>query len=606
MNITSTPLYFRSGSETLFGWLHQPRAESRSDAGLVICKPFGYEAVCAHWSLRAFADACATRGVTVLRFDYAGTGDSSGADSTADQIAEWCGDIDAAIETLRRSCGVQRVGLLGVRMGALLASLVAVENDHVDALIAVAPVVSGRRYLRELRAFEAANTSVETGLSTGIRDVAGDMPAASKDGTLEVAGFSLSAASVERLARTNLPGVAGRRVVRHALILDRSDLPCAKPWADALLGLGTQVRYQALPGFSEMVSTPHAAEIPQLMVAATVEWLDRYRIDGGALQLAPAMAELPEASMQLRGDNGVELTERALFVDPERKLFAIVTQARGETGSGSPPPPGGYGAVMLNGGATSHIGPNRMYVELSRRWASRGYIVLRLDLAGLGDSGTRPGRIGNEVYPPDALDDVATAINHLRGSYGVENVTLAGLCAGAYHALHSARGGLAVNTVLLINPLTFYWKQGATLNDLQISEVVRNPGVYAAHVLTTRYWLKLLRGRVNLWRVAMVFLRRAWMACDSSCRELGRWLHIRLPNDLGWDLHSIAERGVRIVFFFARGDTGENLLKVQGGSAVNAIGDRCRIHIIDGADHVFTQRAARQRLLQLLSSELPK
>ena len=615
MTPASTPLYFKSGNETLFGWLHQPAAQSRLDVGIVICKPFGYEAVCAHLSLRAFADACAQAGATVLRFDYAGTGDSSGEESSADQIAQWCRDIQAAVEQLRRAGGVQRVCLLGVRLGALLAGLVAADSDSVDGIIGVAPVVSGRRYLRELRAFQAAATSEALGLSPGAaaagvpkesaagREAEGREAAgrAAADGELEVTGFTLSAATVQRLALIDLAVLKGG-AVSTALILDRSDLPGAKPWADALLGLGTDVRYRALPGFSEMVSTPHAAQVPAAMVAATVEWLERFR--RGAPAAAPVYPpDESQASMRLAGESGSQLMERALFIDDERTLFAVVTQAVPDGAATTPP---GYGVVMLNGGAISHIGPNRMYVELSRRWAARGYVVLRLDLAGLGDSGTRPGRSGNEVYPPGALDDVAIAIDFLRREYGVQNITLAGLCAGAYHALRSATAGLPVNTVLLVNPLTFYWKQGSTLNDLQISEVVRNPGVYRERVLTGRSWLKLLRGRVNLWRVAMVYLRRTWLALEVMARDLGRKLHIRLPDDLGWDLQSVAGRGVRIVFCFARGDAGADLLKMQGGSAVETIGDRCRVYTIDGADHVFSQSVARKHLLQLLSSELPK
>lgn len=412
-----------------------------------------------------------------------------------------------------------------------------------------------------------------------------------------------------------------QRGAPNALILDRSDLPGGKPWADAMLGHGTGVRYQSLPGFSEMMSTPHAAQVPQAMVLAAVEWLERFAYGlsrEGSLNESSARAavsapappapapalEAPDASMRLAADDGSALVERALFIDDQRTLFAIVTAAVNDAAPAHASVD--YGVVMLNGGATSHIGPNRMYVELARRWAARGYVVLRLDLAGLGDSATRPGQSENQVYPPLALDDIAAAIDFLRRSYGVQNITLAGLCAGAYHALRSATAGLPVNTVLLVNPLTFYWKQGSTLNDLQISEIVRNPGVYRERVFMGKAWLKLLRGHVNLWRVAMIFVRRAWLALDSSLRDLGRLLHIRLPDDLGWDLQSVASRGVRIVFLFARGDAGEDLLRVQGGSALKTIGDRCRIYTIDGADHVFSQSAPRRQLLKLLSSELPK
>jgi hypothetical protein len=421
---------------------------------------------------------------------------------------------------------------------------------------------------------------------------------------LDIAGFQLSAATVKSLEQIDLAktGTAPRSA---ALILDRDDLPGAKPWATALELQGIEVRYEALPGFTEMVSTPHAARVPGAMIQAIAPWLERYRaLAGSAAAPSPAAVPLPPgARMRLKGAGGVDLIERAMFIDAEKTLFAIVTEPAAQAvGTDT----SGYGVIMLNGGATSHIGPNRMYVELSRRWAARGYVVLRLDLAGLGDSAARPGEEQNQVYPPGALYDVGVAIEFLRRRRGVRNVTLAGLCAGAYHALRSAISGLPVSTVLLVNPLTFYWKQGSTLSDLQIAEVVRNPGVYAVRAFSKRHWVKLLRGKVDLWRVVKVFVRRACLAVDSSLRDLCRKLRIQLPNDLGWDLQSVAARGIRVVFFFARGDAGSELLKVQGGSMVQRLGDRCRVYTIDGADHIFTQHPARTRLLQLLSSELPQ
>src|ERR1700738_1357938 len=100
MSNDSRPLYFPSGDRTLFGWLHPAHGTAISDAGIVICGPFGYEAICAHRSLRAFADTCAAAGIPTLRFDYAGTGDSSGSAGEGDQISGWCDDIQAAIEML--------------------------------------------------------------------------------------------------------------------------------------------------------------------------------------------------------------------------------------------------------------------------------------------------------------------------------------------------------------------------------------------------------------------------------------------------------------------------------------------------------------------------
>jgi alpha/beta superfamily hydrolase len=589
------PVYFDSGCETLFGWLHPALSATASAVGVVICNPFGYEAVCAHRSVRVFAETFAAAGMPTLRFDYFGSGDSSGAIQEENLIARWCDDILSAIEFMKRITGVRRICLIGVRLGALLAELVANRN-HVDFLVAVAPVTSGRRYIRELRAFQAAADNRTPAVAVA------DPASPAGDRGLDVTGFHLCTASVEDLERIDLSRLSGRHA-GAVLILDRDDLPAGKSWASALQAQAVETRYEALPGFNEMVSTPHAAQVPTSMLAAMRDWLEtRSGIEEDALEIT-SPGRLPAgARMRIRYDGGTELIERAMFIDGERTLFAIATEpAERAVGTET----SGHGVVLLNTGATHHIGPNRIYVDLARYWAARGFIVLRVDLAGLGDSNTRDGETANQVYPSGALYDVGVAIDFLRRRRGVRNVTLVGLCAGAYHALRAAISGLPVNTVFLINPLTFYWKPGTDLSDLQLSEVVVNPGVYAEHARSLRYWLRLFTGKVNLWRVAKVLAGRATLAVNSFAREVCRRLGIRIADDLGWDLQSVVERGIRVVFFFAPTDGGLELLKLQAGSVVERLGPRCRIHLIPGADHIFTQHAARLKLLQLLRDELP-
>ena len=91
---------------------------------------------------------------------------------------------------------------------------------------------------------------------------------------------------------------------------------------------------------------------------------------------------------------------------------------------------------------------------------------------------------------------------------------------------------------------------------------------------------------------------------NGSEAEIAGGIKFGLSSDFEKVLN--ASRGVRVVFLFARGEIGENLLRMQGGSAVKSIGDRCRVHVIDGADHIFSQGPARHKLLQLLTSELPR
>ena len=46
------------------------------------------------------------------------------------------------------------------------------------------------------------------------------------------------------------------------------------------------------------------------------------------------------------------------------------------------------------------------------------------------------------------------------------------------------------------------------------------------------------------------------------------------------------------------------LLKIEAGSSLRKLGERCRIRVIDDADHVFSQSGPRATLQDILSEEL--
>ena len=79
---------------------------------------------------------------------------------------------------------------------------------------------------------------------------------------------------------------------------------------------------------------------------------------------------------------------------------------------------------------------------------------------------------------------------------------------------------------------------------------------------------------------------------------------MRLRYDLGRELEEIDARGVKIVFVFARDEPGIDLLKIEAGSSLRRLGERCRVRIIDDADHVFSQSGPRAALQDILSEEL--
>jgi alpha-beta hydrolase superfamily lysophospholipase len=584
--------------------LHRSSLGTETDTGLVICSPFGYEAICSHRAARDVAEAAAALGMPALRFDYRGTGDSAEIEPEADQFDVWSQDVLMAITAMQKHSGVSRICLLGFRMGALLAVQAANRCTSVQGLVLIAPVISGRRYLRELRTTRLAGL-LRSASGDSLESATPDEAKNDQPRLLEVSGFSLSAATLSTVEKIDLTQI-GLPPGCDALVIDGASLPVGRNWAVEQSKLGRQIQYLSLPKVVEiMITAPQYALTSPPMVTSTTEWLARHlgksartdRVDSpesvcrfvlpiGALVL-PTASHSPNA----------KLTERPVFLGPEAQLFGIVTEpGQGENRRRA--------VILLNAGADHHVGPSRIYVSIARRWARRGYYVLRMDLGGLGDSGTRPGSPDDEVFPPAALDDIRAAIEFLRASYNIRDIALAGLCSGAYHALRAAVAGMPVTRILLVNPQNYFWKKGASLEDLQIAEVVQNPAVYRQRISSRAAWRRLFSGEVNIWRIVRIYVWRSLLPLHIMLRNVARRLGVRLPHDLGWELEEIGARDVRVVFVFANGEPGLELLKLEGGASVQRLGSKCRLRIIDHADHVFSHSGTRAALEDVLSEEL--
>ena len=154
--------FFGHPESPLFGVYHARRVRTPSanvkKTGIraaVICPPIGQEYIRTHWCLRLLANQLARKGVSVLRFDYHGLGDSFGTPDQIQSLADWTQNIEQAINHLKAESGAQTVMLIGQRLGGLLASKVAIQRPDVNSLALWEPVISGCDYLVELRSMHA-------------------------------------------------------------------------------------------------------------------------------------------------------------------------------------------------------------------------------------------------------------------------------------------------------------------------------------------------------------------------------------------------------------------------------------------------------------------
>lgn len=193
--------FIHSHGRDLLAAVHvSPRLHPRS-AAVLLCNPFGEEAARAHRLYRVMARKLEDAGYAAMRFDYSGTGDSSG-DIADVGIDDWLQDIAAAAEHLRRASGAQRIVLVGLRLGGTLAALCARRGLLRAAHVLLwDPVVDGADYLRELGRAHRAYMQAELG-----RPVAADDGADDASQLQEALGTPIDARMRSVLAAIDLGG----------------------------------------------------------------------------------------------------------------------------------------------------------------------------------------------------------------------------------------------------------------------------------------------------------------------------------------------------------------------------------------------------------------
>ncbi|MFT3859687.1 MAG: alpha/beta hydrolase [Aquabacterium sp.] len=597
------PIYFGQPGRQGFGLFHPARQAPAATTGqaVLICPSFGTEEVNAYLTLRKLAESCAQQGVPALRLSYTGCGNAEGDADTPELPDAWIDSIVAAADALRALSGVQRITVLGLRLGALLAALAAPRCGPLRDMIAVAPVISGRAYVREMKALHMAS------LSSMVAS-----PAQASGSVFESGGFVMAEATHQALAAIDLLKLDAPPAKRM-LLIERDDLPGpVTKWAACLEAQGVALTTASLQGYAAMMADPHRCIPPPTLRDIVSARLHEPDVHHG-IQTERASLEqdagLLRDSLSLPATTGPHAVhESPVFLGADPSLMALLS--RPQTASTPTAPQAithsGWAILMLNAGATRAIGPNRLYVPLAREWASEGHAVLRLDIAGLGDSPVHPGKPDNTVYSDTALQDVATALSWLHTQAGVDKVLLLGLCSGAYHALKAVVRDMPADAAIMINPLTYFWKEGMSLDPGTVSEarVAMDMMRHRQSVWRLATWKKVLGGGISVKRLIQIASQTLRWAGHKIGRQLARRLGLPMKEDLGRELQHVAARAVPMYFIFSDSDPGLPMLRTQGGPAVDQLVQQGRlsIQLIAHADHTFTLAAPRAQLHGMLKA----
>ena len=567
-----SPVLFGHAPRQCAGWLHGGPAQ----VGVVLCAPFGAEEESAHRSLLYLAEGLAAQGMRALRFDYPGCGDSEGDTSSGLRLEDWVAAAIDAADFLRQEAGCSHVGFVGLRLGAMVAGL-ACARAQAQWLTLWAPVSSGRRHARELRAVAALG--------------AGAQPAGA---LLEVAGHALARDFVDDLARLQCQDwqLAG---LRRALWLERDDAVPDAALRQCLEAAGLPLDAMAFAGAAAMFDEPHRALVPDGAVQRICGWFASSAAQSGCELQIPA-GTLPVDGPALQGTLSTpHYRERPVALGESRNVFGVLCTPAAPASPVAQRPL----LVLLNAGAVHHIGPGRLHVRLARELAHRGVSSLRIDAPAIGDS-VSPGMPGeNDCYPHSGVDDLLGVVEDIRNRLEFDRVQLAGLCSGAHWALRAAMDPRAtgIEAVAVINLRILDWgDESQRALGRSASESLR----YRKAVLQWATWKKLLTLRVHLRSALRTMLHHGLGRVGAALRGLGHRLGAVRANSVEQGLRRLRMRHVRVGLFVGDAEPGWWMLR-QAAPEETRIGQETaciRVFAQPGADHTFGSELSKQRLFQ--------
>jgi alpha-beta hydrolase superfamily lysophospholipase len=416
------PTWFGPAERPLTGWWHLP-PDRRASSVVLICPPLGLEYMNAHRALRTLGESLAACGIAAFRFDYAGTGDSADEERPGHHETLVESTLDA-ISYLQESRADLPWSVVGLRMGALIAAqALKCAAEPAARFISWDASLSAKTFFRQQRTF---------GRLLGIDSPAGpwiDGPAVRFPADL------VEASRTWELTQLEQP------IARRMLVLHRATEP--RPPLKA--SLAAEIEYAEVHQQEELLDVPtHVAVEPRDALDLMRGWLRG--MPGAEVRMLNPKITL--ASNVVETD-GLTITERYLELGPHR-LAAIETNAVAEPHAT---------VVLLNTSTEHHVGPMRLWPDLARSWAASGVRTIRMDVSGLGDSPTRPGRENDVVYATDAHEEVAASLVAL--SRDQPPLHLVGFCSGGYIAIRAASllknasaVGVNVHSTAEVTPLT--------------------------------------------------------------------------------------------------------------------------------------------------------
>jgi len=125
----------------------------------------------------------------------------------------------------------------------------------------------------------------------------------------------------------------------------------------------------------------------------------------------------------------INVSEEVVSFGDGNALAGIITKPHNDLSKGA-------AIVIVNSGVLHRVGPCRASVRLGRKAAALGFLTLRFDYSGLGDSGFSGISVDDEESR--RCQEILAAFKYIEQQYGISRFVVHGLCSGARDAFNVA------------------------------------------------------------------------------------------------------------------------------------------------------------------------
>ena len=240
--------------------------------------------------------------------------------------------------------------------------------------------------------------------------------------------------------------------------------------------------------------------------------------------------------------------------------------------------------ILLNAGLLHRVGPGRLYVRIARRLADAGFVCLRMDFSGIGDSEVRRTSLS---YEDSTVGEAREAMDFLTAARSVSRFIFMGVCAGAENTLRIAGADARVAGAVMVDGFAY-----------------RTPGFYLRHygsrLLSVWRWRNLLAGRSDSGRRLRRLLRLGRGADQDPSGGVPYSPVIPPKKAMLADLSKLVDRGTELFLVYSAGGM-ENYYNhsAQFGEAFPSLrgNARVRAEFFAEADHLFTILSHQEALV---------